>query len=76
MNETETTDDWTHISREAGNGFPDDGDIVQDQDGESLALVRTSTIHTDCTKANYVYCLCEATSEDAGEDAHRVEVLT
>lgn len=53
---------YTHIFREAGNGFPQDGDhVLCVYDGgqmQVLVLDGTSPIHTAQWQANYVYCQC------------------
>ena len=50
--------EWTHIMREAGNGFPRDGEdvLIEDQSGwhKIVRVARTSSIVTRQWEPNYI----------------------
>lgn len=59
--------DWTHIFREAGNGFPQDGDrVICEHDGEIdiLRIVSSGPILTRQWQSDYMYVVCEPTGDD------------
>lgn len=64
--------EFTHIFREAGNGFPADGTLVQDADGSVFEIVKTSRIHTPYLQgggqSHYIYLTCKTAKRGVADD--------
>ena len=51
--------DYTHKISNLGDGYPYEGEIIVDNDKNTLRCISVSNIHLERWERNWVYALCE-----------------
>lgn len=54
--------DYTHKISNLGDGYPYEGEIIVDNDKNTLRCISVSNIHLERWERNWVYALCEPVS--------------
>ena len=68
--------DYTHKISNLGDGYPYEGEIIVDNDKNTLRCISVSNIHLERWERNWVYALCEKVVSDNENVFHNLKDTT